>query len=148
VKESAQNHSFHVILAGNLMKYSVFGMTILLYYYTVYKKNRTEKHLDAFFSMALFFLTFSNLASSVPSGGRFVILSNLMVVTAFVLFLNQRIKLNVILQTILGGSLLFIIIFKVRTGLDFVGLFLFIGNPIVNWFVEDSPIIDFVKSIF
>lgn len=147
VSEAKEQIAFHVILARNLAKYSLFLITILMYYYySMYKSKLNNHYFIIIFTLGLFFASFSNLASSIPSGGRFVVLSNLILLTSFLLLLNQRIKINPIIKILLSCSLLFVIIFKIREGLDFIGPFFFIGNPIVNWFVEDLPLIDSIKS--
>lgn len=148
VSEAKEQYAFHVILARNLAKYCVLAMIVLMYYY--YSRNKrkiTDNYFNVIFTLGLFFASFSNLASNIPSGGRFIALSNLVILTAFLLFLNQRIKINFAIKLLLSCSLLFVIIFRIREGLDYVGSFLFIGNPIVNWFVEDSPLIDGIKSL-
>jgi hypothetical protein len=45
--------------------------------------------------------------------------------------------------------LLFIVVVQIRIGADYFGAFLFIGNPILNLFVQDTtPFIDFIKVLF
>ncbi len=137
----------HVVLAKAITKYSVVFMALTMYYYSVYKKKSVNAHFDVFFTMGIFFASFSNLAASVPSGSRFIILSNLILVTSFILFLNQRIKLLLPIKRLLSVSIIFVLIFNIREAFDYVGLFFFIGNPIANWFVVDSPFIEFIKSL-
>jgi hypothetical protein len=144
----SEQHNLNYLIANLLNKYVILVMVIIVYYNMVFNKKISEKYLNAFFPVALFFLTFSNFAASVPSGGRFATVSNLMLVTAFLLFLNQDTKMNIIIKGILNGSLFYIIIFEIRIGLETTGVFFFIGNPIVNWFIIDSPLINFFKSIF
>lgn len=147
VSEAKEEFAAHVILARNLIKYSVFAIAVLMYYYlTRYKRKLTKPEVKLVFTVGLFFASFSNMVFSIPSGSRFTTLSDLILLTAFLLLLNQGIKINKVMKLVLSGSLLFIIIFKIRAGLDFIGPFLFIGNPIVNWFVEDRPLIDAIKS--
>lgn len=149
VSEAKERFAFHVILARDLSKYSILTITILMYYYySRYKKIITDHYFHVVFTLGLFFASFSNLASNIPSGSRFTTLSNLIVLTAFLLFLNQRLKINLTVRMLLSNSLLFVIIFRIREGLDFIGPFFFIGNPVVNWFVEDMPLINSIKSIF
>lgn len=148
VSEAKERFAGHVILARTLAKYSVFFVTILMYYYyTLYKSKITNHYFHVIFTLGLFFASFSNLASNIPSGGRFAVLSNLIILTAFLLLLNQRIKINAFIKMLLSCSLMFVIIFKIREVLDFIGPFFFIGNPIMNWFVEDRPLIDAIKSL-
>lgn len=147
-KEDNQQYAIHVVIAQTLAKYSVVVMTIIVYFYSVYKKKELSKNLDVFFKLGLIFGSFSNLAASVPSGGRFLVLSNLLLLTAFLFFLNQKFDIPIALRKLLTFSLAFIIIFKVREGLDYVGISFFAGNPIVNFFIIDTPVIDFIKAIF
>ena len=137
----------HVILATAITQYSVVFITILMYFFSVYKKKILDKHFNAFFTMGLMFASFSNLAASVPSGNRFIVLSNLILIASFVLFLNQKIFIPVIIKNLLIVSIGFVLIFNVREALDYIGIFFFIGNPIINWFIVDTPLIDFIKSL-
>lgn len=146
--ERKAEHAAHFLLALIISKYIFFTMVIIIYYYGVLKKNLLDKNLKVFFTMALFFLCFSNMAASVPSGGRFAIVSNLILMTAFLLFLNYNVKLQPHLKVLLSISMIFIILFLLRSGMQSVGLFFFIGNPILNWLIVDTPIIDFIKSPF
>ncbi|MBO3100180.1 EpsG family protein [Gelidibacter pelagius] len=148
VSEAKEQFAFHVILARHLSRYSILAITILMYYY--YSRNKrkiTDDYFNVIFTLGLFFASFSNLASNIPSGGRFVVLSNLIVLTAFLFLLNQRIRMNRAIKLLLSGSIIFVIIFRIREGLDYIGPFFFIGNPVVNWFVEDITLIDAIKSL-
>jgi hypothetical protein len=148
LQESKQQLSPHVVLAGKLAKYNLLVIVGLMYFFQNRKKINLNKNFDLFFKMGLFFASFTNIAASVPSGGRFVVLSNLILYTAFLFFLNEKIKIPILIKSVLTLSLLLVIVFKIRVGLDYIGIFLFIGNPIINWFVVDTPIIDFIKLIF
>jgi hypothetical protein len=148
LQESKQQLSLHVVLAGKLSKYGFLVIVGLMYFFQNRKKIDLNKNFDLFFKMGLFFASFVNIAKSVPSGGRFVVLSNLILYTAFLFFLNKKIKIPILIKGVLTLSLLLVIVFKIREGLDYIGIFLFIGNPILNWFVVDTPIIDFIKLIF
>ncbi|WP_318643079.1 EpsG family protein [Flavobacterium ardleyense] len=148
LSEKKADHALHFLLAGILQKYIFFSMVIIIYYYGVFKRNLLDKNLKIFFPMALFFLSFSNIASSVPSGGRFAVLSNLILMTIFLLFLNYNVKLTRSINFLLRITMVFVIVFLIRTGMESVGPFFFIGNPILNWLIVDSPIIEFIKSPF
>jgi hypothetical protein len=147
LQESKQQLSLHVVLAGKLAKYNLLVIAGLMYFFQNRKKINLNKNFDLFFKMGLFFASFTNIAASVPSGGRFGVLSNLILYTAFLFFLNEKIRIPILIKSVLTLSLLLVIVFKIREGLDYIGIFLFIGNPILNWFVVDTPIIDFIKSI-
>ena len=143
-----QQLAIHVFLAGKISQYSILLMTLTMYLYSILKNKIRDNYVNTFFGLGLFFASFSNLASSVPSGGRFVTLSNLIILTAFLFFLNKKIVWTPVLKISLTVPLLFVVIFNIRVGLDYLGIFFFIGNPLVNWFITDSPIIDFIKSLF
>ena len=99
----------------------------------------------------MFFGAFSNLASQIPSGGRFAVLSNLLVVYSFIWYLSREVNgyIPKILQPPSKLILLFIVIIQVRIGTDYFGALLFIGNPVFNLFIQDkTPFIDFIKAIF
>lgn len=147
VNAAQEQYAPHVILARTLSKYSILVITILMYYYyTIYKRKMTCPYFEVIFTLALFMASFSNLASNIPSGGRFGVLSNMVILTAFLLFLNQRIKMHKAINLLLSGALIFVVIFKIREGLDYVGPFFFIGNPLTNWFIVDEPFINAIKS--
>lgn len=145
VAEADQRWGLHVIIAQKLGKYSIILMTILMYYYSVYKKKIKSEFL-VLFTLALFFASFSNIASLIPSGGRFVRLSNFLISSSFLFFINYKVKIDPIVKTVLTLALIGSLIFKIRMGLDFLGILFFIGNPIVNWFIEDVPIIHVIKE--
>lgn len=98
-------------------------------------------------TLALFFASFSNIASYVPSGGRFVALSNFLLATSFLFFLNHQIKVHRLIKIGMSLAILGYLIFRIREGLDYVGVFLFIGNPVINWFIDDTPLIETIKSM-
>lgn len=143
----AEAKSFFYKTAALALKWSMFAVASLIYFYTIYKNKIKDRIMNEFFHMALIFMSFSNVVKVVPSGGRFMILSNLILLTAFLFFLNKNIKMHPVLRTILKLSTLIVIILRVREGVEFIGIFTFVGNPLVNWFIVDSPLIEFLKSI-
>lgn len=148
INQLADAKSFFYKTATLALKWSMFGVASLIYFYTIYKNKIKDKHMNEFFHMALIFMSFSNIVKVVPSGGRFVILSNLILLTAFLFFLNKNIRMHPVLRSLLKLSTIIVVIFKIREGVEYIGIFLFIGNPLVNWFIIDTPLIEFIKSIF
>lgn len=146
VNETKENLAIHVFLAGKLIKYILFTIVVVMFFYS--KKTLKDKKFELFFIMGLLFASFSNLAASVPSGGRFGVLSNLILYTAFLLFLNNKTQKLPAMKNALIVALFLVALFKVRMGLDFIGMFLFIGNPIINYFIYDTPLIDSIKNLF
>jgi len=142
--------SIHISLYHDLLKYLVLTITTLIFYRVLSKLKTFDAKFVNWFNQALFFGAFSNLAVSVPSGARFEILTNLLLFSSFIWILAQRkqealptfIKVPILLVSV------FIVIVQIRMGLDFIGLFFFIGNPIINMFYTDTvPFIDLIKAL-
>ena len=151
IKESSVQLAIHIRLYNTLLKYVIIVMVSWIYFSFLNKKAIKFSQFTQFFSMTLIFSSFSNLASQIPSGGRFIVLSNLMVVFSLIWFLSDKVKGNIpkVFQKMSVLILLFIVIVQIRIGADYFGAFLFIGNPILNLFIQDTtPFIDFIKVIF
>jgi hypothetical protein len=150
--ESTEQLASHIRLYQNLLKYIIVFMVSWMYI-MIFKIKGTAavNRFNYFFSLALVFSIFSNLASQIPSGGRFVVLSNLLVIFCFIWFLSKEVKgyIPSSLKSFCLLVLAFIIIVQIRIGTDYFGAFLIIGNPIANLFIQDTtPFIDFVKALF
>jgi hypothetical protein len=146
--ESVSNtYSFQFILANSLVKYLILFICTILYANFLSKKLRFGSNTILFFSLGLFLLIFSNLASSVPSGSRFAVISNLVIITSFLFSFNEYIKINYVIKLILILILFYENLFFIRLGIENIGLFFFIGNPIVNMFINDIPLIEVIKLI-
>lgn len=151
IKDAATQKAFHIQLYGVVLKYMIVFFCTFLYF--KYKNGKKELSLVfiQFFSLALFFSIFSKLASNIPSGGRFGVLSNLLMTTSFLFYLvkSEGSNLSLFYSRILMVFLAFVVIVQVRTGMDYIGLLFFVGNPVLNFVVGDTvPFIDFVKAIF
>jgi hypothetical protein len=141
--------AWHVTFAQSAQKYAMIFMVIWVYLKGFWNRNLNSDVLRAIFLFTLFFSAVANLATNIPSGARFMILSHLLTGLSFLLFLKQtNQKFHPILKSFLQGALLFVIVFRVRVGMDHVGAFFFFGNPLINLFiVDDVPFITFIKEI-
>jgi hypothetical protein len=151
VKVATEQYAAHIKLYRNLLKYVIISMVSWMYFSMFFKKAKSISKFAQFFAMALIFSAFTNLASQIPSGGRFAVLSNLLVVFSFIWYLSKEVNgyIPKSFQSISKLILLFIVIVQIRMGADYFGAFLFIGNLVVNLFIQDNtPFIDFVKAIF
>ncbi len=150
-KLSWDEYAGHITLYYNLLKYLIISIISWIYFSIFFKKNKSISKFTQFFSLALIFSAFSNLASQVPAGGRFAILSNLLVVFSFIWYLSNQINgyIPKTIQKIAVILLFYIVVVNIRIGTDYYGVFLFIGNPIVNLIIEEkTPVIEYVKFIF
>ena len=151
VKLAREQYVGHIIMYNNLFKYVIISMVSWIYFSMFFKKAKSILKFNQFFAMALIFSAFSNLASQIPSGGRFAVLSNLLVVFSFIWYLSREVKgyFPKRFQSMAQLILLFIVIVQIRIGADYFGAFLFIGNPVVNLFIQDNtPFIYYIKSMF
>jgi hypothetical protein len=60
---------------------------------------------------------------------------------------NEYIKINYVIKLILILILFYENLFFIRLGIENIGLFFFVGNPIVNMFINDIPLIELIKLI-
>jgi len=145
-----QNASLLYKFASQLGKYIILLIIIYVYQKSFLKDKINNVLFLKVFNLSLFMSIFANLAASFPSGGRFLLLTNMLVLVSFVYFLTlNKATIGIAFKNMVSIALIFLIGFEVRIGLEFIGIFYFIGNPIVMLFCEDNtPFIDFVKSIF
>lgn len=143
--------SWHTKLAKNLGNY-MYQVSIFISYIGLKHINGSDERkflVNRLFCFAALFYTFANVASSIPSGGRFLVLAQ-MLTSILVIYILPVINTSSILTyyKITAIGLLYPIIFSIRVGTDYWGISLLISNPITCWFIDDNtPIIEFVKSI-
>lgn len=151
IKEADVEYAIHITLYHFILKYFIVSLVSVMCFSFFSMKDRIAKKLNRFFELTILFSAFSNLLSNIPSGGRFVVLSNLMVGFSLIWFLSIYGKgfMNKTYYYFSLIILIFLIIVQVRIGSDYFGIFLFIGNPMVNLIVQDStPFINIIKSCF
>ena len=147
---STLNRSLHEIFASTAARWMLYVWVLIIYIKRKYwlDHHKAIKHL---FMLGLFMGGVAQILSNIPSGGRFMLLVNVIFYAIFVLFVSEQ-KMDLQLKYIKNISILvlfFIIIFKFRIGFDYMGISTLFSNPIVAFFVEDTePLIVFVKSVF
>lgn len=144
------NAAWHVTMAQNFGKYILYAWVIILY--VNHKKwFKDLPSLKNIFLFALFLGGWAQIASLVPSGGRFHTVANAFFYLTLILLLIQSHKKTQIysIAKIIAVPLLFVIIFQIRVGFDYIGILTFAGNPLFAIFFESqTPLIDFVKEVF
>jgi len=147
--ESSSKFHLHVILAQNISRWFMFLWVLILYIYRKLWIPQSKK-LESIFSFALFLGGWAQLASLIPSGGRFLVLADGLFYGIFILVLTQRTfytKTKTI-RLISTPLLLYIIIFKIRMGFDFIGISVIFSNPILALLLPDqTPLISFIKHL-
>lgn len=107
-----------------------------------------NKPLQALFAFTLLFSGISNIASQMPSGGRFIIIANLFAVSS-IFFFMQKVPagrwINRVMIAIVP-ALLFFCIVSLREGFDTLGVMTVLGNPALALFGNiDIALIELIK---
>lgn len=151
-RASGGSTGWHVLLSRKIQTYFFFLSTVLIYIELQFRQIKISRLFRGIFNLALFFSAFANIASNLPSGGRFYVIANTIMIVAFILFYSERVNNLSFYRTALKVAmpfLLFLIIFKIRVGFDYMGVVTILGNPIIAVFAPNEiPLIDFVKSLF
>lgn len=139
---------WHQVFAGKASRWLTYAWIIMVF---IKRNEWSAKHKAYFhiFLFALFLGGFANLASHVPSGGRFVVLSKSLFYALFVLLLGKNYLQLPWLKWISLPLLAFAVIFQIRVGFDYIGFLAVAGNPFfAPFFDTQTALIDFVKSLF
>jgi hypothetical protein len=150
VLEAKQEYAWHVQFSGLAERIVIYTIVFMIYF----RKSKWingNPFLIKLFMLALFIGGFAQLANLIPSGGRFISIAySLFYTSAIILTVNlgQEAILN-ILKLIITPLILFVIVFKIRVGFDYLGILVFLGNPFMALFINDqTPIINFIKEVF
>lgn len=146
LEDLAQN-SWHVAFFNNLHYW--INQIQVVFTYLIFKRNGCKlSGLLPLFCFSLVIYGFSNVLASVPSGGRYITISQMFMVATFLLtykywVLDKRLlRLRPIIMSLFAFSL----IFEIRKGFDSFGIDLLFGNFITAIFVEvRTPMIEVIK---
>jgi hypothetical protein len=126
--------------------WAIFIMVSTIYFsgLTLLKSN---KKFSDFFSFTLLFLTFGNLMSQMPSGGRYLTIARLFAMALmFLFYILYDNKLYKKRMAFVSPLLVFYIIISVRVAFDTVTFGTLLTNPIIAAFLnEPIPLINFIK---
>jgi len=104
-----------------------------------FKENRSWLNL---FSFTLFFYSVANLLSSIPSGGRFLVLAHLCALALIILYIQNQPQEKLMqwyIYVSVPAILLFIIV-SVRIGLYSLSATAILGNPVIAFFMAGDNI--------
>lgn len=143
------NYSWHIFIAEMSLKWVKLTWILLLF---VFRKQWVSGNpiLVKIFGLALFIGGFANVTSLIPSGGRFMLLANVLFFATFVMLFARGYFENLrTIKWITVPFLTFSIAFSLRLGADFTGFTAILGNPLIAVFIDKQmPLIDFVKWLF
>ncbi|MFN3952776.1 MAG: EpsG family protein [Thermaurantimonas sp.] len=149
IKENIEMLHWHVKLAQYSLSIVVYSFVFILFI-SLNKNNNSHSILRRLFLFGLFMGSWANISAHIPSGGRFLVLSNSILFACFFLFMASQYRKNafVHLKNFISIPLAFWIIFSIRIGLDYSGILTLFGNPIITSLVSEStPIIDYIKKL-
>lgn len=148
--EEVAGLSLHVILSEKIT-YWIIQVYIVMSFFAIRKYLKENESIKRLFIFSLLIYGVSNIFALVPSGERFLVLSQMFMIPVF-LFVIKKVPKNTymkLLHPIFMILMLFVIVFYIRKGFDFYGLSLMCGNFITMFFITtDIPIINFVKQLF
>ncbi|MFC4871569.1 hypothetical protein [Negadavirga shengliensis] len=143
----SETRSWHAKFYGKALKWSIFVLIAFLY---VKRKPVFGPYLffGRLFSFTLLLYSFANIASMVPSGARYMTVTNLFAMgLLFLVYISvgKSLKMNRVLL-ILTPFLLFYGLVSLRSGADYMGIDLILSNPLIASVLKsDIALIEFVK---
>lgn len=142
--------SWHVGFFSNIM-YWITQVLIVFSYITIVRNRKSYQWIVSLFSFSLLIYGFSNILSSVPSGGRYIVISRMFMVPVFLLVVSY-LPLGKYFKSMLPlllSLLAFSFVFEIRKGMDYYGITLILGNFFTVPFLESNiPLISLIKQIF
>jgi len=126
---------------GKALKWSVMGYLVVLYFKGKSFFMEHEGWLRLF-SFILLFYGVSNILSSLPSGGRYLSIVNMMALALITMYVQNREHERVLKRfiTISIPALLLFVVVAVRTGLYTVSATSILGNPILAIFLVNEHV--------
>lgn len=147
--ESAAQNSWHVAFFNNLHYW--INQILVVFTYIIFKRNRKIlSWLLPLFSFSLLIYAFSNILACVPSGGRYITISQMFMVATFLLTFRYWACDKVLARFMPIVMLLFAfsLIFEIRKGFDYYGISVMIGNIFTSLIFEDNtPLIHYIKFL-
>ena len=145
--DSSVNLNWYVKGHENVLKWLIIIFISIIFFRgkDFVKHNKNLLRLICF---TLLLYACANIASLVPSGGRFIALSNLFALAFIIFYVQNGPKETVITKLIpLAVPLLWLfIIVRMRMSLDTFGVSTVLGNPIVIMFFRgDTALINLIK---
>lgn len=139
--------SWHVAYYGNVLKWTLVSFIFLIWFKSI-KSIRGSNFLLSIFSFSLLIAACSNVAGLIPSGNRFVVLSNLFLCAAVFLFFQYTPRKQLVhkIMPLAVPALIFYCLVAIRTGLDTLGVMTILGNPILALFGNiDTALVELIK---
>lgn len=137
--EIIQNANWYVKAREVLVKYS-FLLIFMLDFFGFFKW-RTNRFLESWYSLYVLFFCFALITSNLGSIGRFMYVFQLLCIIRLGVIAQINGRKNIAIKnvtTIMVPIMLLHFLVSLRAGFYFVDPLLFVGNPIVFFFVHSS----------
>ena len=149
-EQNQETRVWYVVWYSRLLKWSIMGFLVVLFFRgrTFFEKNKRWLNL---FCFTLLFYSIANLFSSIPSGGRYLSIANLLALAIITLYIQNRDQEIVMERFVWAATpaLLLYIIVAFRIGLYSMSATSIIGNPITAIFLmgENISLNDMIKML-
>lgn len=142
MRESRMKVNWYVTASNNIY-YWVSNILLLLLSFNSKLVPQERKLLN----FCLLISGIANIASQVPSGARFLIIAHLFTISLIIWQLYKKASPFFFrIAKLTSIPLIITIIFSVRTGLDFYGISMIVGNFFTSLIWDNNiPIINFIK---
>lgn len=139
--------SWHVAIFSKALHWSLMALIILIFYRRKIIERVKKRYLDSL-SFNLLFWGVANFMSTLPSGGRYLIIASLSALPLIIFFVQNLYGENYTSKKILifSPALLFFIIVAIRIGFYYLSVTSIIGNPFFLLITDKNiPLNDLIK---
>ncbi|MCS3050336.1 EpsG family protein [Parabacteroides johnsonii] len=145
--EAAEKLSWHVTFANNML-YWVIQFLIIYVYGKLKAYAKFDLDVNNLFKFALLIYGVSNILTFIPSGVRFITVSQMFMIPVFMFVLTRYPRSNEynFIEPIWGIFMLFVVIFNIRKGLGYYDFNLLTNILVAPIMRIDVPIMDMIKS--
>ncbi|MDJ0646052.1 MAG: EpsG family protein [Flavobacteriaceae bacterium] len=145
--EQRSTYNWYALYYRKFFNWVLFLLSIIIFY-SGRKIMKQNYGLLQLFSFALLFFGLANILSSIPSGGRFVSIAQLLLVASVFLYIQLETNLKAVRSAVLFSTpviLLFIAV-SLRIAFETISLTAVAGNPLISLFGEnDLSLINLIK---
>ncbi len=149
VRMMGQSLNWYITLSADAIQWMSYVFALFIYLFCR-EFLRSRSDLMTLFCFSLFLFGFANIASQMPSGGRFITVANMFMFSFLAIFISSfpNIKGLRLVNVISMPFLILFLLVTIREGMDFYGLTTIIGNPIIATFYSDPiPFITGIKEL-
>ena len=136
--------------ASGIIKYWIYSLLLLLILPSVMRNSMSETNYSNLYSFTLIFGAFANIMALIPSGGRFLLVSHMFMISIILLVVtnvsqNDRIREIIKIPLVV---LIIPLIVGIRSLFDFFSITAVFGNFITVLLWENNvPLIRYVKML-